>query len=420
MSIFYNVETDRKNPDLQFVQRSFTIIPEQSKTNRFSNLKLSKNIENFVKMHDIVHHQAKTSPKRRPTQIDPRRRATISSISDEKSEFSPDVLTRIVEEQLEAARRSHVSFEKLQPVEKRSTQTKFCPAPRHRVDQIEFPQRNLTRFRQDEIIRQYQKTIRSSNLAMKERQIPLNVKSIDLIEIPSIKNEKNVRLIRYEMLAKNEKFPQIKMTTPLKSIRKEIRQKNLNAHDNPHVSKEDKRRRYDQLGRAGLSNNPGFGPTNFHSSAGHQQFSADFLNQMFGFHDPFDVFSQFMRSAGMDDDFGFVFSPFVGLRAQQRPRHSNSSRRATQPVRLSDNFFSPMRLNSTSFENPFENSMSSFNFAFGSGQVGRRVTKSTNFIDGRCVTKTTIEENGQTIETTEENGQITSKRVNGVPQSIEQ
>lgn len=237
MSIFYNVETDRKNPDLQFVQRSFTIIPEQPKTNRFSNLKLSKNIENFVKMHDIVHHQAKTSPKRRSTQIDPRRRATISSISDEKSEFSPDVLTRIVEEQLEAARRSNVSFEKIRPVEKSSIQTKFCPAPRHRVDRIEFPQRNLTRFRQEELILQCEKTIRSSNLAMKQRQIPLNVKSIDLIEIPSIKNEKNVRLVRYEMLSKNEKFPQIKMTTPLKSIRKEIRQKNLNARDNPHVSK---------------------------------------------------------------------------------------------------------------------------------------------------------------------------------------
>ena len=242
MSVFYNVETDRKNPDLQFVQRSFTIVPEKkASTNRFSTLKLSKNIDECVKMHDRVHHQTRRRPNRR---------ATICSISDEKSEFAPDVLNKIVEEQLEAARRSTEQFE---PIDRRSTgrkissQTKFCPVPtflrsssRHRIDRIDYPTRNFTRLihkssEHDEIVRQSQQTIRSSNVALKEKRLPPNVKSIDLIEIPSLKNEKNVQMLRYETLTRDEL--QSKSTSPLKTVRRELRQKNLTAKQNPHVFK---------------------------------------------------------------------------------------------------------------------------------------------------------------------------------------
>jgi hypothetical protein len=57
------------------------------------------------------------------------------------------------------------------------------------------------------------------------------------------------------------------------------------------------------LGRAGLSNgySGGGGGGGFSSSAG---FNEDFLNQTFHFHNPFDIFEQFMSHFGMEDDFG--------------------------------------------------------------------------------------------------------------------
>jgi DnaJ-class molecular chaperone len=65
---------------------------------------------------------------------------------------------------------------------------------------------------------------------------------------------------------------------------------------------EDKRRKYDQLGRAGLSN--GHGNSGYSSNNGYSRFSEDFLNRTFHFHNPFDIFEQFMSHFGMDDDFG--------------------------------------------------------------------------------------------------------------------
>lgn len=41
----------------------------------------------------------------------------------------------------------------------------------------------------EELIRQRQQTIRSSNAALREKRLPLNVKSIHLIEISSLQNE---------------------------------------------------------------------------------------------------------------------------------------------------------------------------------------------------------------------------------------
>jgi hypothetical protein len=56
------------------------------------------------------------------------------------------------------------------------------------------------------------------------------------------------------------------------------------------------------LGRAGLSNGHGGG----YSSGGgvHGGFDEDFLNRQFHFHNPFEIFEQFMSHFGMDDDFG--------------------------------------------------------------------------------------------------------------------
>ena len=65
---------------------------------------------------------------------------------------------------------------------------------------------------------------------------------------------------------------------------------------------EDKRRKYDQMGRAGLSN--GHSHSGYSSHGAHSRFSEDFLNRTFHFHNPFDIFEQFMSHFGMDDDFG--------------------------------------------------------------------------------------------------------------------
>jgi len=56
------------------------------------------------------------------------------------------------------------------------------------------------------------------------------------------------------------------------------------------------------LGKAGLSN--GHGGGGFSSSEGYGRFSEDFLNRTFQFHNPFDIFEQFMSHFGADDDFG--------------------------------------------------------------------------------------------------------------------
>lgn len=61
---------------------------------------------------------------------------------------------------------------------------------------------------------------------------------------------------------------------------------------------EEKRRRYDQLGRAGYRNGGS-------SSSGYGGFSPSYdFNQEFNFHDPFEIFRQFMSNFGMNDDFG--------------------------------------------------------------------------------------------------------------------
>lgn len=60
------------------------------------------------------------------------------------------------------------------------------------------------------------------------------------------------------------------------------------------------------MGRAGLSNhraNDG-GHPGFHFDGGYHRFSEDFLNREFQFRNPFDIFTEFMRTFGMDEDFG--------------------------------------------------------------------------------------------------------------------
>jgi len=204
------------------------------------------------------------------------------------------------------------------------------------------------------------------------------------------------------------------------------------------LSDKDKRRRYDQLGRAGLSNN--YGNSGYPSNGGYSRFSEDFLNRTFHFHNPFDIFEQFMQHFGMDDDLGFGTNPFGNFHTRHHrfgnvnPSSSSSSSRRDphrQQMALFDQMFSPMRMSlfHQFHHDPFFHDLSghntgniqSVNISFGSGNsrpVAKKTTKSAKIINGRRVVTTRVEENGQTTETVEEDGRLTSKKVNGVLQAI--
>ena len=108
-----------------------------------------------------------------------------------------------------------------------------------------------------------------------------------------------------------------------------------------------------------------------------------------------------------------------------------------QEMTLFDQMFSPMRM-SLFHHDLFGNhllshhhhhhhhhhpaTLSSFNISFnGNGNsrpVAKKTTKSTKIINGRRVVTTRVEENGQTTETVEEDGRLTSRRINGIAQAI--
>ncbi|CAM4913304.1 unnamed protein product [Rotaria socialis] len=362
---------------------------------------------------------------------------------------------------------------------------------RHRIDHIEFPKTTLTRSLRkpsnpnDEIISKpvESKTERQklllldqqglllSTIALGARKIPDNITSIELLEVPirrkNGKEYQGFQLVSFETLddnpipespvlrrtksmRQNNKTSEIpnkrlstdidngtsqnfsKLASPLKSIKRNMHHKNETALNNKQVCKEDikeeKRRKYDQLGRAGLSNSYGNG---FSSSNSYEGFSEDFLNQTFQFHNPFDIFEQFMSHFGMEDDFdilknhiflsGFGVNPFANLQRHQNTRNPNSStsRHAPQQMTFLDNFFSPMRMpvfDHQTFAHGFGGNnlgtVSSFNISYGGGSqpISKKTTKSSKIMNGRRITTTRVEENGQTIEIVEEDGQIKSKK----------
>ncbi|CAF4542345.1 unnamed protein product [Rotaria socialis] len=193
------------------------------------------------------------------------------------------------------------------------------------------------------------------------------------------------------------------------------------------ISDKEKRRKYDLLGRAGLSNNHS---NNSHSSnGGYSRFSEDFLNRTFHFHNPFDIFEQFMSHfGGMDDDFGFGRNPFADFHHPHSRfgNYSSSSSSRRDPHRhqmaLFDSMFSPMRMSlfdRDSFGHDLSGnhvgSITSVNFSFGSGNarpISKKTTKSTKIVNGRRVVTTRVEENDQTTETIEEDGRLTSRKGN--------
>lgn len=161
LSVSVNVEVDQDNPDIKLIRKTINFLPAEEKKNRFSNLHLSDDVDRYVQMHDYLRHSRPSAQTKVDRRTDPRRRATISAIFDEKNEYEPALLEKIVEQQLEAAQRAG-SMKEFNPISKSSVptsvihQTKFVRAPtfptkdevrlRHRVDHIEYPKQTINRI----------------------------------------------------------------------------------------------------------------------------------------------------------------------------------------------------------------------------------------------------------------------------------
>jgi hypothetical protein len=254
MSVYYNVEVDRNNSDLTFVKRYINVIPEEnSKKNRFSNLNLSNNIDRFVKIHDYVHHsqqEKKSSVKRRSIPVEPKRRSTISSSVNQIEEYDSAVLAHIVEQQLAAAAKNFSpithQYTRIQPPVNRA---KFIQPPilipkaneHYRVDHIEYPKGNLNSLlrkpidnRRSQVIASEnereklvilgQQGIISSAVALGSQRIPDNIKTIELLEIPTTKPNasqyQDFHLISYETL--DNYPPVLRRIKSTKNIPKQI------------------------------------------------------------------------------------------------------------------------------------------------------------------------------------------------------
>ncbi|CAF4233668.1 unnamed protein product [Rotaria sp. Silwood2] len=438
-----------------------TTVPSINETPQFDSFALTQLVEQQLEVARRTAAMNNFKPiKNQPIRIQPVNRAIF---------VQPPILISKPEEKYFRHRVDHIEFPK-------TTFTRPFRKSFRSYDEI-ISQPVQSKIERERLLFLGQQGIISSVLAFGAQKIPDHIQSIDLLEVPCTQKNGNqfhdFELISYQTFdhppispipptptlrrtksmkninkldeLPNRRPPVIiddtnlnyfsKFTSPLKNIKRNIFHKSEIAINNKQVfkekNKEDKRRRYDQLGRAGLSNgHGGSGGGGFSSSNVYGGFSEDFLNQTFQFHNPFDIFEQFMSHFGMEDDFGFGMHPFADLQRHHRSRdpHSSASRHGRQQMTLFDNFFSPMRMSlfdHNSFAGDFGGNnmgtVSSFNMSFGSGgsrPMSKKTTKSTKTINGRRVTTTRVEENGQITEIIEEDGQIKSKKINGVLQSI--
>ncbi|XP_056607056.1 dnaJ homolog subfamily B member 6b [Triplophysa dalaica] len=177
------------------------------------------------------------------------------------------------------------------------------------------------------------------------------------------------------------------------------------------LSDENKRRQYDRYGREGVSNRG-------------SHYEEDYSGR-FTFRNPEDVFREFFGGRDPFADF-FADDPFEDFFGG---RHRGVSRN-----RMAGSFFSgfpPFGPPAPAFDMGFTpfgpmggggfNSFSSSSFGGGGGGGGggmgnfRSVSTSTKFVNGRRITTKRIIENGQEREEVEEDGQLKSLTVNGIP-----
>jgi len=173
------------------------------------------------------------------------------------------------------------------------------------------------------------------------------------------------------------------------------------------LSDKQKREIYDRYGKAGLNGN-GSSSSSSHRSGSNPRFETFFANPHFGTHphfrDPFDVFREFF--GGRDpfanffgtSDFGFAgVDPFDQHQRIHQLHHQHSM--AGGP-----------------------GSFSSVSVSFGGSSLPmmnmRSVSTSTRIVNGHKIITKKVIENGIETVTVEEDGAVTSKTVNGVPQAI--
>ncbi|XP_051995720.1 dnaJ homolog subfamily B member 6b isoform X1 [Xyrauchen texanus] len=175
------------------------------------------------------------------------------------------------------------------------------------------------------------------------------------------------------------------------------------------LSDEGKRRQYDRYGTEGLSRR------------GCHYDNHDFMGG-FTFRNPEDVFREFFGGRDPFADF-FADDPFENFFGGGR-RHRDVSRSRTAGSFFSG--FSPFGPVFPGFNSGFTSfgpmggggiaSFSSPSFGGGGGMGNfRSVSTSTKFVNGRRITTKRIVENGQERVEVEEDGQLRSLTVNGIP-----
>ncbi|XP_064370887.1 dnaJ homolog subfamily B member 2 isoform X2 [Dromaius novaehollandiae] len=155
------------------------------------------------------------------------------------------------------------------------------------------------------------------------------------------------------------------------------------------LSDKQKRDVYDRYGKDGLM---GAGPGGSRAGAGSPEFT-------FTFRSAHDVFREFFGGRDPFADFFDEMLPFSDMRGAG-PRHHGPG-----------HFFSP-----------FPGSSDFFASSFGSGADAglgfRSVSTSTTFVNGKRITTKRIIENGQERVEVEEDGELKSIHINGVPDDM--
>ncbi|KAF0871820.1 DNJB2 protein, partial [Crocuta crocuta] len=160
------------------------------------------------------------------------------------------------------------------------------------------------------------------------------------------------------------------------------------------LSDKHKREIYDRYGREGLTG-AGTGPSRAEPGGG----GGGGPGFTFTFRSPEEVFREFF---GSGDPFAELFDD-LGPFSELQSRGSRPS--------------GPFFTFSSSFPGHSDFSSSSFSFSPGAGAF-RSVSTSTTFVQGRRITTRRIMENGQERVEVEEDGQLKSVTINGVPDDL--